>query len=904
MNEIMMNQKVCKWNEACRFLKGKQSELSVEEWTAIELLADFWRDRSFDNDTAAECEGLIATLSACDKLHIANLDIITWSKEFRGIAKAMYTKDKETFEQFREAMKKFNRANRPRPSHPATECQSVPSPMPVNNILLKQHLQKWHKAAIYLLNMWGELSRDEQEAIQRLLHIAKTEWSDKNLLERCVNVLAGSDKLHAANKDIIVHSKELRGICRQYLKDMDTFLTFRKALLAYLASNPLPMPRIEESRREELVRPAQSQSRCSAPSFSPSIRITQVDFGNVDQQGNLISGFGEPLYANTVFLKPRITYQVLRNSNSQVDIWYKIFDPSGRLLAAQQAREGYTWHGVIDLSASNTTILGGFGSTDGLTFATSGTWTIEFYEEDHRLSTVRFTINQGTTPVASHRISQTPPPPPPTRHRWIWFLVLVALLWGGYEFWYKDYKKEKEAPRYYVYADNLLLRSSAVADVEYNHRATLPYGSELITFSNENGWAYVKANGELGYVASNYILKAADFQLLNGVWGNDEAREMVSTAKCRLALLDYLKSNNLQTGSTTWQLFTKLKEVKPNSVFFSHLNDGYDHFTEFAFILKNHATNQRKLVLYAFKEDETPVFLYAEDAPKLGDIRSITYNQWSKKYKVTYSGATLPTGNAVIAEHTPKKTQISPENKFTIQAVRFGNLGDDGKMLTDYGIQLYSDIQYLRAKVYFKKQKADKEKIEFGVRIYRPDGSLIRGQSSPVGYTFLYTINFNHKEGSFELMGWGNSSGQFYTPGTYRYEIWRDGKQLYSTQVVVKEKQVLTMTEVTDNQVYDRVDQMPQFPQDGMAGLLRYLRKNVIYPQEAQENGVQGTVRVQFIVGKDGSLTDVKVVQRVDPYLDKEAVRVIQSMPRWKAGHKNGKPVRVRYTIPIVFKLA
>ena len=137
-----MNQKVSKWNEACRFLKGKQSELSVEEWTAVELLADFWRERSFDEDTVAECEDLIATLSACDKLHIANLDIITWSKEFRGIAKAMYTKDKETFEQFREAMKKFNRANRPQSSRPAPERPSSPSPAPVNNILLKQHLQK------------------------------------------------------------------------------------------------------------------------------------------------------------------------------------------------------------------------------------------------------------------------------------------------------------------------------------------------------------------------------------------------------------------------------------------------------------------------------------------------------------------------------------------------------------------------------------------------------------------------------------------------------------------------------------------------------------------------------------------------------------------------------------------
>lgn len=902
MNEIMMNQKVSKWNEACRFLKGKQSELSVEEWTAVELLADFWRERSFDEDSVAECEGLIATLSACDKLHIANLDIITWSKEFRGIAKAMYTKDKETFEQFREAMKKFNRANRPQPSRPAPERPSAPSPAPVNNILLKQHLQKWHKAAVYLLGVWGELGRDEQEALQLLLRICNAEWNDKNLLERCVNVLAGSDKLHAANKDIIVQSKELRGICRQYLKDLETFQAFRKALSAYLASNPLPAPRIEEPRREEPrreeprreepVRPSPQQPRRPNPSFSPSIRITRVDFANGDVKGNLLSSFGSPLYTNMAYLTPRISYQVLRSGGGQADIWYKLFSPSGMLMTAQGGRDGYTWHGFVGLAASGTVALGGFGGDACNTFTATGTWTIEFYEEDHLLYRSQF------------RVTDKPAPPPPKRHRWVWFLVLAALLWGGYEYWYKDYKKEKDAPRYYVYADNLFLRSSAVADVEYNRKTTLPYGSELITFSNENGWAYVKSGGESGYVASDYILEAADFQLLNGVWGNDEARDAVSTAKCRLALFDYLKSNNLQTGSTAWQLFAKQKEVKPNSILFPRLNDGYDHFTEFAFILKDNATGQRKLVLYAFEENETPVFRYAEDAPESGDIRSITYNQWSKKYKVNYSGAAPQARSSVVVEREPQNPEVAAADKVTIRSVQFANVDDNGKILTGYGLQLYSDIQYLRSRVYFKKQTADKEKIEFGVKIYQPDGNLVRGQSSPVGYTFLHTINFGHQEGSFELMGWGNPDGRFYTPGTYRYEIWCDGQKLYSTQVDVKAKQqAAAVTSAPDNRVYDRVDQMPQFPQGGMSGMIRYLSKNIDYPKSAQENGTQGTVRVQFVVGTDGSLTDFKIVQSVDPALDKEALRVVMSMPKWKPGTMNGKPVRVRYTLPVAFKL-
>lgn len=891
MNEIMMNQKVSKWNEACRFLKGNQSELSVEEWTAIELLADFWRERSFDEDTAAECEGLIATLSACDKLHISNLDIIKWSKEFRGIAKAMYTKDKETFEQFREAMKKFNRANRSQPSRTEAERQSAPLTTPVNNILLKQHIQKWHKAAIYLLGVWDKLNSDEQKALHLLLRIGNAEWNDKNQLEHCINILAESDKLHTANKDIIVQSKELRGICRQNLKDIESFLVFRKALSTYLASNPLPAPLIEEHRREEPVRPTPQQPRRPNSSFSPSIRITRVDFANGDIKGNLLSNFGNPIYTNTAYLTPRISYQVLRNGVGQADIWYKLFSPSGMLMTAQGGRAGYTWHGIVGLTNSGTVALGGFGGDECTTFTATGTWTIEFYEEDHMLYRSQFSITDK--PVSPHK-----------HNRWIWLLVIVALLWGGYKYWYKDYKNEKDAPRYYVYADKLFLRSSAVADVEYNRKTTLSYGSELITLSNENGWAYVKANGKSGYVASDYILESADFQLLNGVWGNNEAREVVSTSKCRLALFDYLKSNNLQTGNTAWQLFTKQKDVKPNSVLYPRLNDGYDYFTEFAFILKNNTTGQRKLVIYAFEENEMPVLCYTEDAPEFGDIRSITYNQWSKKYKVNYSGATPQARSSVTVKREQLNPKVTVANKLTINSVKFASVDYNNKVLTEYGHQLYSDIQYLRSKVYFKKQNADKEKIEFGVKIYQPNGNLIRGQSSPVGYTFLHTINFNHQEGSFELMGWGNSDGRFYTPGTYLYEIWCNGQKLYSTQVNVKEKQDVAVVSVSDDQVYNIVDEMPLFPQDGTAGMMSYIRKNINYPISAQKNGIQGTVLVQFVVGTDGSLTDIKVIKSVDHDLDKEALRVITSMPKWKPGTMKGKPVRVRYTIPIVFKLS
>lgn len=105
------------------------------------------------------------------------------------------------------------------------------------------------------------------------------------------------------------------------------------------------------------------------------------------------------------------------------------------------------------------------------------------------------------------------------------------------------------------------------------------------------------------------------------------------------------------------------------------------------------------------------------------------------------------------------------------------------------------------------------------------------------------------------------------------------------------------------NKIYDNVEVMPEYP-GGHVALMRYIAQNVEYPQVAQENGTQGKVVVQFVVDTDGSIINAHVLTSVDPYLDKEALRVIKSMPRWTPGKQKGKPVRVKYTVPVNFRLS
>lgn len=122
---------------------------------------------------------------------------------------------------------------------------------------------------------------------------------------------------------------------------------------------------------------------------------------------------------------------------------------------------------------------------------------------------------------------------------------------------------------------------------------------------------------------------------------------------------------------------------------------------------------------------------------------------------------------------------------------------------------------------------------------------------------------------------------------------------------VLKAKEVIAQPEPPkeeETKVFDVVEQMPQFP-GGPSALFEYLSKNIKYPVVAEENGVQGRVIVTFVVERDGSITDVKVVKSVDSSLDKEAQRVVRSMPHWIPGKQNGSAVRVKYTVPVTFRL-
>lgn len=123
----------------------------------------------------------------------------------------------------------------------------------------------------------------------------------------------------------------------------------------------------------------------------------------------------------------------------------------------------------------------------------------------------------------------------------------------------------------------------------------------------------------------------------------------------------------------------------------------------------------------------------------------------------------------------------------------------------------------------------------------------------------------------------------------------------------VEIKQIVQVDVVEDQpeeeEIFEVVEESPSFKNGGYAGLMKYLHSEINYPTISQENGVQGKVIVQFVVNKDGSIVNAVIMRGVDPYLDKEALRVVNSMPKWNPGKQRGKPVRAKFTLPVTFRL-
>ena len=192
-------------------------------------------------------------------------------------------------------------------------------------------------------------------------------------------------------------------------------------------------------------------------------------------------------------------------------------------------------------------------------------------------------------------------------------------------------------------------------------------------------------------------------------------------------------------------------------------------------------------------------------------------------------------------------------------------------------------------------------KIKVDFKYYYSDGSHKKDYLRTV-YLIVTEINGKYLISDYEVVEDNNQEDEQETQET---EMPSEDKESQVKKEIEFKPQVTEEREVTkaeDRNIYDNVDQIPSFP-SGQRAMISWINRNLRYPAAAAENGVQGTVVCSFVVERDGSITNVQVKQGIDPSLNKEAVRVLNQMPRWTPGRNNGSTVRVRCTVPVNFRL-
>ena len=234
----------------------------------------------------------------------------------------------------------------------------------------------------------------------------------------------------------------------------------------------------------------------------------------------------------------------------------------------------------------------------------------------------------------------------------------------------------------------------------------------------------------------------------------------------------------------------------------------------------------------------------------------------------------------VIEAVTPAEipnVQPQPENIALLpQQEKSGKVTYKGKIVDEAGNPL-SDVQIVTDR---KFQSITTSTVN--------DKGEFRIETSPEA-----SIAFLYKGKDAQILGWGWAGN----PETLAK---MDSNNMV---IVLKPQQVINAPTDGDEDVFEVVENMPEFPDGGMPGLMKYLSTNIRYPEAAHKAGTQGRVTVQFVVGKDGSIGNVGILRGVDPALDAEAIRVISGMPKWKPGTQKGEPVNVKYTVPVMFRL-
>lgn len=555
-------------------------------------------------------------------------------------------------------------------------------------------------------------------------------------------------------------------------------------------SNPADRPAMEEwgkalhDAADDSIKIAASTVKPATTVPKTPLKITGVTFCDYDYDNNrALTPNGGTLYTDTMYLTPTITYDVL-NPIGNVEIWYKLYEPSGSL-HNNNSKPGFTWKGVVNLNARGrySTQLGGWGNDNKTCYSSPGNWKVDFYFRDTFLYSSVVNIRNKTT---HPRPTYTPSSSTYTQKKkssnsvWKWIGGIAATLIFcilAYNFIISPMMGES----LYSIANIDAPRTDTISgNAKHN---TIPYGTKISVTNKSKKWITGSVDGVDGFFdATNYVSKK-DYQILNSIWNSDFEASIINLVRYRRAILDFVKKMNLKTGKDGFRLFMPSAAQFPNSVFFSHISgDRFDYYRDFAFILTNNNTDKAYLAIYSFDEDGNPLYRQMESINTGKSIVNITYSKYKEVYNITYG--TLDYSIDDCIKHSKRDIDVSD--------ITFTNCTYENTVINGSDEILFNDkIIYLRPRIYYYGLK-DKSTAPIYVKIYNNSGTLMRGTNSPSHSTYqfnLKNINYGHTRLNCNLIGWGNKKGGVYSPGEYIVEIWNQGEKIASKNILLPNSQ-------------------------------------------------------------------------------------------------------------------
>lgn len=774
MDRLLVEGLVKRWFSSLSYLKSHQEDLSPEEWSSIDVLADMWRTASFGQQMKEDAADAIATLKKFDVTHSNNREIVTHSKELRDVAGKLYTRNATDYEDIRTALRKTSGGSEPKPRpRPAPAPAPTPTPTVVPRSVNPSPSYSGLPIEITAIE-WGHFDGHfvpgAREGITYLQPRITYRRLNPNATQASVGVrmwrfdgeeLTLSGSRYVMSYDISPLQSEGTWRLSGFGNDRGTF---------WIAGPYRYELYVNDKKVADGTVYVEPSASAPASNSGPAISIDSITWGHHDANNNLVDG---GLYDDITYLAVRYNYTRRQVGATNVKVGFRIWGPNGSEI--KNPNDIYLISDTLAIPrASGTDSTNGWGNVHGDAWSV-GTYRYEAYVNGTRVDSGTFRIEKHYVAPATPRPQPRPQPrptPPPSRPAsgskngsslGCWITAIVIAIVAGYfpvSNWLEN-RRDAKAERMYVLADTYLCKNPAY---DGNYVSLPSAAEEVLVYEVKNGWAHIKdSDGDKGYLPENMLINNIDNDLLdytlghNGVEGLNEAHQ-------RRAVLDFLHSGHVDDVNNRylWRIDNRPNNLKPSSVLHTDLNAGV--YPTLAFVIHNEGTHERYVTIYTFPDAYTTSPVHVDKAPEGKLISDITYNPDTDKYSVSWASPEVC---------LTRDTELSSDNPFIVTGLRFVNEDYHGNRISNY---VTSRAQYVTPVLNYK---ANNSYNDIYIKIVDNESGEVYHAQGEEGKAYTYQTSVSAGTGvqrNQEVGGWGNPDGTYWTGMNVTFELYYNGR--------------------------------------------------------------------------------------------------------------------------------